>query len=148
MCYTGKTNVRKNGYWSRKPHGPWYSTRWGDWASDWGSTTQMYLIDKLEFLQNKASRLISGSYSQQSRIRNTKHDIALIQLKTRRKICLLTFRKLFHQNTSNIKYLLYLFIKYLLTSTQVTRQKYFFTHKSQIQSSTTICTFWVGNKLY
>ncbi|XP_077516768.1 uncharacterized protein LOC144127746 [Amblyomma americanum] len=66
---------------------------------------QLYLIHKLESVQNKAARFITKNYSRQSSITAIKASIKLPSLEKRRILALLShFHRLYHSHSSFASY--------------------------------------------
>lgn len=88
--YSAPSDVRKLAYLALiRPQLEFASSIW--------SPYQQYLIDKLECIQNRASRFIARNHSYPSSVTQIKHSLALEPLKIRRDISLLSlFHKLIH----------------------------------------------------
>nr|XP_037291064.1 uncharacterized protein LOC119186713 [Rhipicephalus microplus] len=72
-----------------------------EYASFIWNPHQSYLINKLEAIQNKATRFITKDYSRTSSITNLKKSLNLSTLENRRIIALLShFHKLYHSSSS------------------------------------------------
>uniref|UniRef100_L7LYN3 Putative tick transposon n=1 Tax=Rhipicephalus pulchellus TaxID=72859 RepID=L7LYN3_RHIPC len=71
-----------------------------EYASSLWSPHQIYLTNKLEFVQNRAARFITSNYSPHSSIMQIKQDISLVPLNLHRSIALLS---LFHKYRYGIR---------------------------------------------